>query len=60
MDLQEGYTLQLGAPRGGSYPRGAPSLLGRTYMAAHGATRLVVGASKGPGDRLDEAPKVAP
>lgn len=40
------------------FPVGAPSVLGRTYIAAHGSQRLVVGASKGPGNRLPSAPQV--
>lgn len=40
------------------FPEGAPSLLGRTYMAAQGHRCLVVGASKGPGERHSSSPEV--
>ena len=39
------------------FPESGPSLLGRTYMAAHGTHKLVVGASKGPGRRLAAPPQ---
>lgn len=62
VDIQEGFTLQLSPPpsqhMAGGYPPCAPSVLGRTYIAAHGERRLVVGASKGPGKRLVTPQKI--
>lgn len=51
-----------GRPETGGYPAQtggecAPSLLGRTYLAARGRRCLVVGASKGPGERRAAAPE---
>lgn len=37
------------------YPAGAPSLLGQLYMAAHGPSRLVAGASRSYGWSPEEA-----
>ena len=56
VDLCQGYTTELKRNTGArGYPLRAPSILGPTYIAAHGDSRLVVGATKKSGLTSEQA-----
>lgn len=65
IELCHGCTLEMkyhqddedeeGGGEGGKYPQGAPSILGPTYIAAHGSDNIIVGATKKHGITPEQA-----
>jgi len=56
LDLCQGYTLDMQrGNQGATFPHSAPSLLGSPYIAMHGASRAVVGATQRHGASPGEA-----